>query len=148
MRLDTEAMLIREMTRDDARAIAKLSGELGYPVDVEEMSRRMELVLVSNDRVVYVACAAHDVIGWIELGIVHHLAAGTYGEIAGFIISSEHRNLGVGRRLLNEGERWVESRGITTIVVRSRVAREAAHRFYLREGYCRVKTSAVFSKEL
>jgi hypothetical protein len=34
------------------------------------------------------------------------------------------------------------------MVVRSQVAREAAHRFYLRHGYERTKTSAVFSKVL
>jgi len=32
--------------------------------------------------------------------------------------------------------------------VTSRMSREGAHRFYLREGYERVKTSAVFEKIL
>jgi hypothetical protein len=34
------------------------------------------------------------------------------------------------------------------MVVRSQMAREAAHRFYVREGYRQTKTSAVFSKSL
>jgi hypothetical protein len=33
-------------------------------------------------------------------------------------------------------------------IVRSRITREAAHRFYLREGYTIEKTSLVFSKQL
>jgi len=37
---------------------------------------------------------------------------------------------------------------VTTMVVRSRVARERAHRFYEREGYALVKTSHVFEKPL
>jgi hypothetical protein len=37
---------------------------------------------------------------------------------------------------------------LKSIVVRSRATREAAHRFYLREGYTQTKTSAVFTKSL
>jgi hypothetical protein len=32
--------------------------------------------------------------------------------------------------------------------VRSQIIREDAHRFYLREGYSKVKTSVVFEKPL
>jgi hypothetical protein len=39
----------------------------------------------------------------------------------------------------------VQANGIK-MLVRSRVTREQAHRFYLREGYELTKTSAVFSK--
>jgi len=38
--------------------------------------------------------------------------------------------------------------GLRRALVRSQIAREAAHRFYLREGYARIKTSAVFEKDL
>ena len=38
--------------------------------------------------------------------------------------------------------------GLRRALVRSQVSREPAHRFYLREGYARVKTSAVFEKVL
>jgi hypothetical protein len=34
------------------------------------------------------------------------------------------------------------------MLVRSQIKREDAHRFYLREGYVRTKTSVVFTKEL
>jgi hypothetical protein len=38
--------------------------------------------------------------------------------------------------------------GLQRALVRSQVSREPAHRFYLREGYAHVKTSAVFEKRL
>jgi hypothetical protein len=38
--------------------------------------------------------------------------------------------------------------GLRRALVRSQVSREPAHRFYLRAGYARVKTSAVFEKTL
>jgi hypothetical protein len=34
------------------------------------------------------------------------------------------------------------------MVVRSQIKRDAAHRFYLREGYEQVKTSHIFAKLL
>jgi GNAT superfamily N-acetyltransferase len=54
------------------------------------------------------------------------------------------RGKGIGARLVRAAEEWARSKGIATVLVRSQIAREDAHRFYLREGYERTKTSAVF----
>ena len=61
--------------------------------------------------------------------IVHHFATGDYGEIAGFIISSEYRSGGIGRKLLTKAEDWAADEGMTKMVVRSRTVKEAAHGF-------------------
>ena len=56
-----------------------------------------------------------------------------------------------------EARAWVRSwwpaprpgratRALPNCWARSQIAREAAHRFYLREGFARTKTSAVFTK--
>jgi len=140
-------ILIREIALSDAEAAAQLSAELGYPAEIDEMKKRIALVSSAADRVVYVA-QRETVVGWIDVSIVHHLGTGTYGEIGGLVVSAEHRGSGIGRKLVAQGERWVADRGIATMVVRSRITREAAHRFYLREGYTMTKTSAVFSKTL
>jgi GNAT superfamily N-acetyltransferase len=95
-----------------------------------------------------VACRDSIVIGWIDVGIVHHLQVEPSGEIGGLVVSHACRSLGIGAKLVWRAEEWVRERGVTRVVVRSNVTREAAHRFYLREGYERTKTSAVFSKTL
>ena len=145
---ETDAVFIRPIQVTDADAAAGLCSELGYPVDLRAMKERIERLISSSDHVVYVACTELRVIGWIDVAINNHLATGAFGEIGGLIVSREHRSTGIGRRLVNEAERWVAARGIARMVVRSRMTREAAHRFYLREGYSLIKTSAVFSKEL
>ena len=144
----TQAILIREIELADAEAAAQLSAELGYPAEFSEMKQRIAVVNSSNDHVVYVACIANTLIAWIHVNIVHHLSSGAHGEIAGFIVSAQHRNAGVGRKLITRAEQWIADQGIPTVIVRSRTTREAAHRFYLREGYILTKTSAVFSKQL
>jgi GNAT superfamily N-acetyltransferase len=141
-------VVIRELAIDDAEAAARLSGELGYPVSAQEMRGRLQRLKCLEDRTVYVACLPTGVAGWIDVGIVHHLQAETYAEIGGLVVAGEARSKGIGRRLVARAEQWASDRGIRCVVVRSQIKREDAHRFYEREGYLRVKTSAVFSKNL
>ena len=139
---------IREITMADAEAAAKLSGELGYPASTEAMERRIHARAHLRDHVVLVASVADQVVAWIDVGIVHHLQAEPYGEIGGIVVADGHRGAGIGSELLARAERWIADQGIRTVLVRSQIKREDAHRFYIREGYARTKTSAVFSKEL
>ncbi|MBZ5580272.1 MAG: GNAT family N-acetyltransferase [Acidobacteriia bacterium] len=141
--------VIREIRVDDASVVARLTGELGYPAAPEEVAARIRALLPAGDRVIYVACLAGEgVVGWIDVHITHHLQAAPRAEIGGLVVSSAARGQGIGRQLVAQAERWALERGIKQVVVRSQIARERAHRFYLREGYQRTKTSAVFSKDL
>lgn len=147
--IDAEASLtIRAITVADAEVAAKLSGELGYPASAQAMKERIQNLERLPDRAVFVACLAQVVVAWIDVGIVHHLQAESYGEIGGLVVSSDSRSRGVGHQLVARAEQWVLDRGINTMIVRSRITREAAHRFYRREGYSVLKTSLVFSKTL
>jgi PhnO protein len=139
---------IRAIDVSDAEAAAELSAELGYPVPVSVMEERIRNLAALDAREVFVACRANVVVGWIDIGVVHHLQAETCGEIGGLVVSSACRSIGIGALLVSHAEVWVGARGLRRVIVRSQVAREAAHRFYLRAGYERTKTSAVFSKTL
>jgi GNAT superfamily N-acetyltransferase len=139
---------IRPVDSADAEAVAILSGELGYPVSVAAMEERIRHYALLTDRTVFVACLDSAVIGWIDVGIVHHLQVEPNGEIGGLVVSHACRSSGIGAKLVSRAEQWVKERGVAKMIVRSQIAREAAHRFYLREGYERTKTSAVFSKTL
>ena len=142
------ALAIREIRPEDSEVAAQLSGELGYPAAADVMKRRIENMRGVPDHAVFVAALADRVVGWIDVGIVRHLQSDAFGEVGGFVVSEACRSRGVGRMLLAYAEQWVAKRGIAKIVVRSRMGRDAAHRFYEREGYTRVKVSAVFSKVL
>jgi len=152
MRATTSAaageLVIREIEIGDAQGAAELTGELGYPVTCEVMTARIEAMKRLKHHVVYVACLSGITVGWIDVGLVHHLQTEQYGEIGGLVVASTVRGSGIGRHLLEKAEQWVRERGIAKVLVRSRITREDAHRFYLREGYERSKTSAVFTKSL
>ena len=136
------------MVLADADAAARLSGELGYPTDATTMRLRIEQLAASVDHGAFVACTAGDVVGWVHVSAVHHMQSDPRVEIGGLVVAAHARSAGIGAQLVARAEQWAREAGFTSVVVRSQVMREAAHRFYLREGYTRTKTSAVFSKVL
>ncbi len=138
---------IREMVPTDAQHAARLSGELGYPASADEIQQRLR-ELQQHSHAVYAACSDGMVVGWLEVGIAHHLQSGSYGQIGGLIVCASYQGRGIGRRLVETAERWVASHGISTLVVRSRITRAAAHDFYLGLKFERLKTSAVFRKSI
>ena len=139
---------VREIAVADAEIAAGLCGELGYPADPFEIEQRIRRIHTMPDHTVFVACVEQQVAGWIDVGIIQHFQSEPYGEIGGFVIAAGHRSLGIGREVIQRAEEWVAARGVRKILVRSQLVREAAHRFYLREGYAHTKTSAVFMKAL
>ncbi len=142
------SLIIREILVSDARAAAELSAEFGYPVSLETMERRIAGLQNSPHHAVFLAHSNEIAVGWIDVGIVHHLQSEPYGEIGGLVVSEKYRSTGIGRQLIARAEQWMRAHGLRRALVRSQVSREAAHRFYVREGYARVKTSAVFEKRL
>jgi GNAT superfamily N-acetyltransferase len=140
---------IRECRVSDAAAVARLSEELGYAVAAGEMEYRLRRVVADRDHAVLVACLEDcGVIGWIDVGVVFHLQSGTYCEVGGLVVADGVRGKGVGRELVAHAEKWAATRGLKKVLVRSNAKRADAHRFYLRENYSLVKTSAVFEKQL
>ncbi|MGE5279037.1 MAG: GNAT family N-acetyltransferase [Acidobacteriota bacterium] len=139
---------IRPMKTDDAAAVARLSGELGYPAAAEEIAARLAGLSGRPAGALLVAEAAGEVIGWIHVSEDATLTDGPIAEIRGLVVDSRMRGRGVGRELVGAAEGWAASRGYPRVRVRSRVAREDAHRFYGSAGYAIAKTQHVFDKNL
>jgi GNAT superfamily N-acetyltransferase len=87
-------------------------------------------------------------VGWIDVGIVHHLQSGPFGEIGGLIVSEKYHGCGIGAALVETAEKWIASHNVHKVLVRSQIAREGAHAFYIRQNFSRTKTSAVFTKSI
>jgi GNAT superfamily N-acetyltransferase len=142
-------VLVRVISHEDAAAVAELSRQLGYEVSVEMVAEQMgRLSSRGGSQVAFVACVGEDVVGWIEATITRHLQYAPYSLIGGLVVREGMRSLGIGKRLCSEVEAWSREKGVAVVRVTSRSTREDAHRFYLRDGYERIKTSAVFEKVL
>lgn len=143
---DLETM-VRAMASGDAAAVAALARELGYARTEAEVRRWiMRAHDASGLRAGFVACQGETVVGWVEVSLVEHVQTEPHGLIGGLVVREEVRGVGIGRMLRERAEAWVWGHGVEEVVVTSRSTRTAAHRFYVRDGYERVKTSEVFRK--
>jgi GNAT superfamily N-acetyltransferase len=140
-------LLIRQMEPQDSAGVALLITQLGYCRAVEEVHRWIqELDSHKEQQAAYVACIEEEIVGWIEVSIVHHLQRPGCALIGGLVVKDAYRGGGIGRRLCERAEAWSWQKGVETLRVTSRNTRGDAHRFYLRDGYRHLKTSLVFEK--
>lgn len=144
---------MRPISRGDDAAVAELSAQLGYEVSVDAIGEHIaELSSSARRQVAFVACleteAGEEIAGWIEALIQHEMQSPPHCFISGLVVREGRRSLGIGKRLCKEVEKWSRDQGVTALRVTSRMSREGAHRFYLREGFRQIKTWAVFEKIL
>ena len=141
-------MRIRAATAGDVESIATLSGVLGYPTRAEHVGRRLSTIAAAQDHAVYVAEAADgSIVGWIHVFGAFRLESEPFAELGGMVVAEATRGRGVGSLLCERASRWARDHGFQALRVRTRADREAAHGFYQRVGFRRVKTQQVFSKE-
>lgn len=141
---------IRPMDVRDAAAVAELTGQLGYPVAAADLGDRLATVLAApTDHRLLVASDAKDVpIGWAHVERLRLLELPPAAQLAGLVVAEEHRSAGVGSALLERAEATARQWRCRSLLIRSNVVRERAHRFYERAGYRRIKTSYTFEKLL
>ena len=139
---------IRPATLEDAPALVDLNDQLGYPTTEADMIERLTPILPSEEHAMLVATDNGRPIAWIHVALEHGLEASRVAVLRGLIVDERHRSMGIGHELLEAGEDWARGCGCAAVIVRSRIAREGAHRFYRREGFEHVKTSHVFGKPL
>jgi GNAT superfamily N-acetyltransferase len=105
---------IRGAEESDAEALARLMGELGYPLDLPTARERLRTLAR-------------------EGSLLHR--AGIVGRITAFVVSSGHRGQGIGAHLLRAAEELLWAQGCERIEITSGERRVDAHRFYERAGY-------------
>jgi GNAT superfamily N-acetyltransferase len=133
----------------DADAVCALITQLGYERPVDEVLAWIAgLPAREGTQIGLVACVGAAVVGWIEASVERHLQTPPQVLIGGLVVRDGVRGAGIGRLLCEAVEKWTMELGIAKVKVTSRSTREAAHRFYLRDGYRVVKTSLVFEKSV
>lgn len=138
----------RSARTEDARELARLAGQLGYPVDPHVMAARLMNLLTDPRQWIRVADADGCLAGWITAERRLSLESGARVEITGLVVDGTKRRGGVGRTLVAAAEAWAAEQGGGIVTVRSNVAREASHPFYESQGYLRQKSQHVYVKLL
>lgn len=139
---------IRRAHVEDAAEIARLSGELGYPVPSAEVALRLAELLRHERHDVLVAADGGRLLGWLHVEHRLSLEGGDRVELVGLVVDEKARRRGIGRALVGVAEGWSRARGSPSLIVRSNVARERSHPFYESLGYSRSKSQHVYTKQL
>ncbi|HRF24625.1 MAG TPA: GNAT family N-acetyltransferase [Chitinophagaceae bacterium] len=136
---------IREAKFEDAEVISRLSTQLGYPAN--EMDIQNNLLAIASTKLgnVFVAYSENTVTGWIYLYRHTDLSTGKYMEIMGLVVDEAHRSKGIGAQLIQYTINICKKENIKQLVLRSRVTRTSAHRFYRNLGFVEIKEQKVFS---
>ena len=132
----------------DAEAVARLSGQLGYPTERAQVGRRMDVLAGDSRHGLFVAQIGDTVVGWVHVYGVASLASDGYAEIGGLVVHIGARMQGLGRALMRAAEGWARAGGYPEVRLRSGLHRMGAHQFYQRIGYALTKTSHMFSRPL
>ncbi len=141
------ALRIRSAKKDDARALASLAGELGYPTTSSEIEMRLARIIPDRRYSVFVA-ENREPIGWIQVCLVQSLEGGAFAEIVGLVVSHDQRRSGLGTQLVEKAVEWAKKNDCLRIRVRTNVVRKEAHTFYTKLGFDFKKTQEVFDKSL
>ena len=139
---------VRPIHANDAEPVAELVTQLGYERTPEQVRHWVAELGSHPEQACFVAELNGEVVAWIDVSMANHLQSEVFGLIGGLVVRDGLRNAGIGRRLCEQAEVWTRQQGATKIRVTSRSTREAAHRFYLRDGYRQSKISMVFEKAL
>jgi N-acetylglutamate synthase-like GNAT family acetyltransferase len=140
------ALMIREAGAGDAKAIARLSAQLGYPANAGAILERIEQFAKMEQHAVFVAERDSQILAWLHVSRRESLEVSDYAEIAGLVVDEQARAQGIGSMLVEKAEQWAHQKGLARIRVRSNVVREQAHTFYRGLGFKESKTQAVFDK--
>lgn len=138
----------RPVRAGDTAEVARLAGELGYPVDTQAMAARLDELMGDPRHCVLVLDGEGHLAGWIAAERRLSLEVSERVEITGLVVDGSTRRGGAGRTLIAAVEAWAAGQGIDVVVVRSNVQRQAAHPFYERLGYERQKSQHVYGKRL
>ena len=127
---------IRSAESPDAADIALLLGQLGYPTEVAEASRRLQEVSASDADQILVAESGREV---TAVASIHFMAYFHRGErlckIVAFVVKAGYRGQGIGSALLARIENMARERGCQRMELTSATGRQEAHAFYEGKGY-------------
>ena len=132
------AVRVRDARADDAEALVPLLGTLGYPAPAAVVAKRLVSlqqadpsgrVLVALDE----SGRALGVLVYHSTPVLHRPTS--VGRITALAVDPSARGLGVGRRLVEEGERLCRDAGLARLEVTSGPAHATAYDFYRHLGY-------------
>jgi len=143
------SVFVRRADMDDLADISRLAEQLGYPNSLEDMQKRLQVILSNPEQAVFVVdTASKKVAGYIHALKHVFIEVDPVVDVGGLVIDEQYRRQGLGKILLAAVESWTMEVGYKHIRLRSNIIREASHQFYKNMGFSINKTQYSFIKTL
>jgi GNAT superfamily N-acetyltransferase len=139
-------LTIREAAPGDARGIAQLLAELGYPVSPAVVAERLARLAASPADLALVAADGADVVGLAGVHVFTSLEQGEVGKLNELVVAQSRRRRGIGAALIAAIEAEARRRGCVLLFLTTAERRKDAHRFYRALGF--EETGRRFAKPL
>ena len=140
-------VLLRSPTEADAKHVASLLAELGYPSKETDVRDRLRRSLHRQSSCFLLAQFASEVIGLVSAELVPYFPTGsTICRVTALVVSTHHRGRRVGEKLVAGAVDFARQHHCSGIEITSAEHRLDAHRFYERLGFSR--TSSRFFQAL
>ena len=146
--MNTTDIRIRSLNEDDAASMCELNRQLGYEAGVPEMKQRMEQLGKTGGHWLQGAQIADRLAGFIHFYLRPSIETGAGLVVQSLVVDEAIRGRGLGRILLGEAEAMARELSLASVGLASRVEREDAHAFYIRQGYTVSATSRYFRKAI
>jgi GNAT superfamily N-acetyltransferase len=123
---------IRLATANDAPALERLIGQLGYEENAGDIAQR----LAAMEGAVLVAEMEGRVAGCLSTSTMQVLhRPKPVGRISMMVVEEGLRGQGIGAALVHAAEDWLKQQGCGLVEVTSNLKRTEAHGFYEKLGY-------------
>ena len=140
-------VLLRSPTEADAKHVASLLAELGYPSKETDVRDRLRRSLHRQSSCFLLAQLESEVIGLVSAELVPYFPTGsTICRVTALVVSTHHRGRRVGEKLVAGAVDFARQHHCSGIEITSAEHRLDAHRFYQRLGFSR--TSSRFFQAL
>jgi len=132
------SLTLRPARQADAKPVASLLTELGYPSSEADVQDRLRRSLDSRTSLCLMAQSASEVVGLMSAELVPYFPNGsTICRVTSLVVSAQHRRSGVGEKLIAAADAFAREHNCSGLEVTSAERRVDAHRFYERLGFSR-----------
>ncbi len=139
---------IRKATYTDAHSISQLSAQLGYSISEKKTAKKLEQILSADSHCIFIATIENAVIGWLHGFYLPRLTSEPFAEIAAMVVNEGHRNMGIGKLLIEATKNWAKEKGINRLRVRCNTQRTDTFQFYHNCGFVEQKEQKVLDLKI
>ncbi len=141
-------MVVRPIDEADIAPAAGLLKQLGYPMSVAEVVRRLAVVRAAHGHRVWVADDGGEVVGLMHAFFRPALDKPPEVVVQALVVDASRRSRGIGEQLMQVAEQFAREADSATVSLYSGVSRTDTHRFYEGLGYAKLGASVQMRKVL